>query len=181
MQSESTRILLGKAMSGILLIASKAPVGFGYLRGRPDDYGTLASVWRAYAGPAVADLMVVHAGIVDSGVEAEDLRRQKADRVEHRIGRHHAVMLGSDERHARVDQRLLRVEHVQRGALAGLGFLAHTVERDLGGRNLRLRGLHLRLAGFQLAPGLHDVGAGLIACGFEIQTLLRQVLFRLAD
>ncbi|MCS3930181.1 hypothetical protein M2175_005212 [Bradyrhizobium elkanii] len=31
--------LLGKAMSGILMIASKAPVGLGCLRGRPDDYG----------------------------------------------------------------------------------------------------------------------------------------------
>ncbi|WP_240536265.1 hypothetical protein [Bradyrhizobium genomosp. III] len=30
---------LGKAMSGILVIASKAPVGLGNSRGRPDEYG----------------------------------------------------------------------------------------------------------------------------------------------
>ena len=72
-------------------------------------------------------------------------------------------MLGSDERNARVHQRLLRVEHVERGTLAGLGFFAHPVQRDLGGRDLRLRGLHLRLAGLQLPPRLHNGGAGLVA------------------
>ena len=90
-------------------------------------------------------------------------------------------MLRGDERDARVDQRLLRVQHVERGALAGLGFLAHAVQRDFRCRHLRLRRLHLRLAGDQLSPRRDDVGAGLVAGLFENQALLRQRFLRLAD
>ncbi len=173
--------LLGKAMSGILMIASKAPVGLGCSRGRPDDYGRLASVRRAHAGPAVADLMVVNARILNRGRKAEDLRRQTADGGQNLIGRDHAVVLCGHQRDARVDQRLLRVEHVEGGTLTSLGFFAHAVQRDLGRGDLRLRGLHLGLTGLQRTSPLHDRRAGLVAGGFEVETLLRQVFLGLAD
>ena len=112
---------------------------------------------------------------------SEDLRRQPADRIQHRIGRHHAIMLRGDQRDARVDQRLLRVEHVERGALAGLGFFAHAVERDLGGRDLRLRRCTCALPASNWPHAVHDVGAGLVAGCFEVEALLRQRFLGLAD
>ena len=63
--------------------------------------------------------MIVDARIVDVGVELQHLRRQPADRVQHGVGRHHAVVLRRDQRDPRIHQRLLRVQHVERGALPG--------------------------------------------------------------
>ena len=74
-----------------------------------------AAVRRANANPAVANLLIMHAGIVDAGGEVQHLRRQAADGIEHRIGCDDAVMLRRDESHPRIDQRLLRVEDVDCG------------------------------------------------------------------
>src|SRR5262245_34429833 len=96
----------------------------------------LAAVRGAYAEPAVAHLMVVHDRIVGRNAEPQDLRRQRAGRGQDRVGGHHPVALGGDERAARVDQILLGVEDVERGALADPRFLAYAVERDFGRRHL---------------------------------------------
>ena len=76
--------------------------------------------------------------IVGLDPQPQDLRRRRAGRRQHRIGRDHPVALRGDQRDARIDQILLGIEHVERGALADAGFLAHAVERDLGGGDLRL-------------------------------------------
>jgi len=47
--------------------------------------GQSAPVRRAYADPAVADLLVVDARIVGVGRQAKDLRRQPPDRAEHAV------------------------------------------------------------------------------------------------
>ena len=88
---------------------------------------------------------------------------QPARRRQQRIGPHHPVALRGDQRHPGVDQLLLRIEHIERGALADARLLAHAVERDLGGVHLRLGRLDLRLGGFELAPGLNQRLLGLVA------------------
>src|SRR6516225_11636799 len=74
----------------------------------------LAPVWRAHAAPGVAHLLVVRDRIVDLDPESEDLRRQRASRCQYGVGRHHPVALRGNERHPRVDEVLLRVEHIER-------------------------------------------------------------------
>ena len=107
--------------------------------------------------------------------------RQPARRRQERIGGDHPVALRADQRHAGVDQLLLRVEHVERGALADAGFLAHAVQRDLGGVHLGLGRLDLRLGGFELAPGLHQRLLRLVARRVEVDAALLQRLLGLAD
>src|SRR4030095_5585210 len=89
--------------------------------------------------------------------------------------------LRGHQRDARVDQLLLRVEDVERGALADAGFLAYAVERDLRRGHLRLRGLDLRLRGLELTPRLHDGGARLVAGGVEIDPPLAEIFLVLPN
>src|SRR5204863_2653906 len=103
---------------------------------RPTRKLVLPAVRDAHAAPGVTHLLVVNHGVVDLDLEPKDLRRERAGRRQHGIGGHDAVALRGDQRHAGVDEILLGVEHVERGALADAGFLAHAVERDLGGGDL---------------------------------------------
>src|SRR6185437_11343688 len=89
-----------------------------------------ATVGRANAEPAVANLLVVHARIVGLRGQVEHLRRQAPDRIQDRVGSNDAVVLRGHKRDACVDQRLLGVQHVERGTLTSLRFFAHAVERD---------------------------------------------------
>ena len=91
----------------------------------------LTPVRRSQPDPLVLDLLVVDLGIVLVDLQAEHACRQLADRRQQRIGRDDAVALCGDQQHTRVEQRLLRVEHVEGGALADLRLLAHAVEGDL--------------------------------------------------
>src|SRR6202048_4638016 len=79
-----------------------------------------AAVGRANTKPAVANLLIMHARIVYGGGPIEQLRREPSNRIQDRIGRHHAIMLRGDQRDTGVDQRLLGVQHVERGSLSGL-------------------------------------------------------------
>jgi len=117
----------------------------------------------------------MHHGVIDLHAKPEDLRRQAAYRREERIGGNDSVVLSSDERDPRVDQGLLRIEHVKGGALADAGLFAHPVERYLGRRHLRLRGVDLRLGRLDLAPGLDGLGLDLIARGVEVEPALSSV------
>src|SRR5262249_50225404 len=54
------------------------------------------SVGDAHAAPSVAHLVIVHDRIVDLDLQAEDLRREAADRRQQRIGRHHPIALRGD-------------------------------------------------------------------------------------
>ena len=114
-------------------------------------------------------------------VEAEPLHRQPADRRQQGIGRDDPIMLRRDQRDAGVDQFLLRVEHVERRALADARLFAHAVERDFGGVDLRGRRFDLRLGGVELAPALHHRRPRLIAIDVEIEPLLADRFLGLAD
>ena len=85
-------------------------------------------------------------------------------------------MLRNDQADARVDQGLLGVEDVKRRALSGLGFVANAFQRPLGCIILPVCGFDLRLRRLQLAPGLNDIRAGLVAHLIHIQPLLTDVL-----
>src|SRR5207247_5233027 len=91
-----------------------------------------ASVRCTHAEPAVADLLVVNHRIVDLRGQAQRLRRQGSGRGQDRVGGNHPVTLRGDQRDAGINQVLLRIEHVEGGALPDTGFLAHAVEGDLG-------------------------------------------------
>src|SRR5579863_3027891 len=90
-------------------------------------------------------------------------------------------MLRGYECDAGIDQRLLRVQDVEDGALADGRLLACAKQGDLRRLDLGLRGGDLRLAGEQLAPSRNQVGARLIADLLEIETLLVCRLLRLPD
>jgi len=84
-------------------------------------------------------------------------------------------MLRGDEGDTRVDQRLLGVQHVERGALSGLGFLADAVSAISDAVTCGLGGLHLRLCRQPVGPPFgNNVGAGLVAGLVENQALLGQ-------
>src|SRR5215212_8708955 len=71
-----------------------------------------ASVGRAHAEPQVLDLVEMGLGAVLGDIEAEAARRQSPDRLDHGVGGHHPIALRRDEIDARVEQLLLRVQHV---------------------------------------------------------------------
>src|SRR5580704_9065587 len=90
-------------------------------------------------------------------------------------------MLRGHQRHPGVDQLLLRIEHIERGALADAGLLANTVQRYFGGVDLRSRGFNLRLRGVKLTPTLHHRFTRLIAVDVKVEALLTKVLLGLPD
>ncbi len=90
-------------------------------------------------------------------------------------------MLRGHQRDAGVHQRLLGVQHVERGALADAGLLANAVERHFRGSNLGLRGCNLSLGRLELAPRLHHGLAGLVADQIEVEPLLSEALLGLTD
>jgi hypothetical protein len=139
--------------------------------------GALINATATAAEPAVAHLLIMHARIVDGGCKIEHPRRQPSHRVQDAVRRDDAIVLSGDERDACIYQRLLRVQHVGRGALPGLGLFANVIGR----RHLRLRGGDLRLAGYELSPGRDRVRADLVAGLIEIEALLRQALLGLAN
>src|SRR5262249_12707208 len=142
---------------------------------------SLSAVGRAHAAPGVAHLLIVNHRVVNLDPEPEDLRRERAGRRQHGVGRNDAIALRGDERHARVDEVLLGIEHVERGALADARFLGHAVERDLGGGDLRLGGIDLRLGRLELPPGLGHRRLHLIARRVEIEPTLAERLLGLPD
>ena len=78
----------------------------------------------------------------------------------------------ADQPRLRRDQILLRVQHVDRGALAALRLLAHALQRDASGTHLGFRSRHRNLGAFIGDPGADRRGAGLIADLIEHQTAL---------
>src|ERR1700686_4415729 len=78
---------------------------------------------RAKAVPGVAHLMVVDLRQIVRRVERQRLDVEPADGAEQRVGGDHAIALRADQPRLRRNQILLRVQHVDRGALATGGFL----------------------------------------------------------
>ena len=58
------------------------------------------------------------------------LRRKAADRRQHGIGGDDPVMLRRHQCNPRIDEGLLRIEHVERRALTHAGFFPHAIERN---------------------------------------------------
>ena len=102
-------------------------------------FGRSASVGRAHADPGVANLLVMHHGIVERDHDAELGQVQLAHGSEQGVGGDHPVVLSGHQRGARLDESLLRSENVERGALTDPGLFAYAVERDLGGSDLSSR------------------------------------------
>src|SRR5215468_11690210 len=90
-------------------------------------------------------------------------------------------MLRGHQRHTRIHEFLLRVEHVERGSLSDPRLLPDTVERNFGGVHLRSGCLDLRLGGVQLAPALHHRSPRLIAIDINIEALLAKCFLVLAN
>ena len=122
----------------------------------------------------------MHHQVVDLDAEPEDLRRQAADRRQHRIGRHHPIALGGDQRDPRIGQILGGVEHVERGALADAGLLAHAVERDLEAATCACVAVMLALAASSWPQAWVTV-LHLVARGVEVEAPLAERLLGLAD
>src|SRR5262249_35030115 len=95
---------------------------------------------RAQAVPGIAHLVVVDLRRIVRGVEAERLDVEAPGGAEQRIGGDHAVALRADQPRAGGREVLLRVENLERRALARLRFLLHAGERDGGRAYLRFRG-----------------------------------------
>ena len=129
---------------------------------------------RAQAVPGVADLVVMHLWQVVRGVEAERLDVEPADGAEQRIGSDDAVALGADQARFGQDQVLLRVQHIDGGALAAGGFLLHAGQRHGGGADFGFGGRHRDLGAFVGDPGADGSGAGLVAHLIQYQPALRQ-------
>jgi hypothetical protein len=66
-----------------------------------------ASVGDAYPDPRITHLLIVHDGVVERNVYPELRQVQFADRAQHSVRRHDAVMLGGNQRGARIDEGLL--------------------------------------------------------------------------
>src|SRR5262249_55725369 len=96
--------------------------------------GSLAG-GRAQAVPGVADLMVMPLGQVVRRIQAQRLDVEPADGAEQGVGGDHAVALRADQARLGRDQVLLRVEHVDRGALAAGRFPLYASQRDGCGTN----------------------------------------------
>ena len=141
----------------------------------------LSTVGIAQAHPGVAHLLVMHHRVVELDGETKPLHRQCTDRREQGVRGDHAVVLGGDQRNARVHQLLLSVEHVERGPLSNASFLAHTVEGDFRRVHLRRRRFDLRLGGIELSPALHHGRSRLVTVDVEIEPLLAKRFFGLTD
>src|SRR6516164_565706 len=138
-----------------------------------------AAVWSAHAGPCIAYLLVVHVRVIDRHPQSQHLRRQPSHRRQKREGSNYPVALRAYQRHPRVNQFLLRVQHIERGALANARFLAHPIQCDLGRLHLRLRRLDIGFRCIKLPPRLYDVLPHLVARRLKIKPPLPQRLLRL--
>src|SRR6266850_619549 len=82
---------------------------------------------RAQSVPGVTHLMVMHVGQVVRRIEVERLDIEPADGGKQRIGGDHAVAQRADQPRLCRDQILLRVEHVDGGALAAGRLALHAL------------------------------------------------------
>ena len=79
---------------------------------------------------------------------------QAADGARQRVAVGHHVGQRLDQRHPRVQQLLLRVQHVQRRPAAHHRFPLHPVQRNLGRADLRAHAVHLGACRRQRFPRL---------------------------
>ena len=92
--------------------------------------------------------------IVQRDRKLELHRRSRGNRRTHGVGLHHDVMLRAHQIDARIQQFLLRVEHVERRAGTEPRLLPDAVEGQLGCANLRLIGADLGQGAIQRLPRL---------------------------
>ena len=121
----------------------------------------------------------MHVGQIIGRVESERLDVEPADRAQQRIGRHHAVALRADQPRFGGDEILLRVQHIDRGALAALGLAPHAIERHRGSAHFGFRGADRDLGADIGGPGADHRGARLVADLVEHLAALRHHLLGL--
>ena len=124
---------------------------------------------------------VVLGRIVGRGRQAERLGGQPAHRRKQREGRHDPAAPRQDQRLARVQELLLRVEHVERRALADPLLLLHAGQRDLGRLDAFVGGDDRALGGVHLRPGGDDRRAHLVARDIDLDLPQPVLLLRLPD
>src|SRR5262249_50169774 len=135
----------------------------------------------AQAVPGIAHLVVVDLRRIIRGVEAERLDVEPPGGAEQRIGGDHAIPLRADQPRAGGREVLLRVEDLERRALARLRFLLHAGERDGGRAYLRFRGGERNLCSLEGDPGAEHRGLGLIADELQHDAGLHRDLRGLPD
>ena len=136
-----------------------------YIRGRrggsqppTERVPGLSAVGIAQPDPRISHLLVVHLRIVNQNVEAEPRHREAAGGRKQGVRGYRAIMLGGDERATRALTSSCCIEYVKRGGLPDARLIAHAVERDLSGIDLRGGRLDLRLGGVEPTPALHYRG-----------------------
>src|SRR6185312_7740333 len=133
---------------------------------RPVNTGTkynLLSRRRPQAVPGVAHLVVVHFRQIVGRIEAEIPDVEPADCAEQGVGGDHAVALRADQAGLGQNQVLLRVQHVDGGALAAGGLSLHALQGDGGGADFGFGCGDRNLGAFIGNPGADRGGAGLVA------------------
>jgi hypothetical protein len=107
--------------------------------------------------------MIVQFRQIVRRVERQRLDVEPADGAEQGIGSNHAIALRADQPRLRRNQIGLRVQDVDRGALAARGFLADALQRDRRRPHLGFRCRYRDLGAFIGDPGADCGGAGLTA------------------
>ena len=108
-------------------------------------------------------------------------RGQAAHRRKQREGCDDEVAPCDDQRLARVQQLLLRVEYVERRALADALLLLHAGERDLGSLDALVRGSDRAARRIHLRPGGDHGRAHLVAREVDLDLPEAVLLLRLPD
>ena len=123
---------------------------------------------------------VVLLGLILGDVEPQPACGQMADRRQDRVARDDDVALGADQIDLRGDDVGLRVEHVERGALADLALLDDAAQRQFGGSNQVAVGRHAFLRGGELRPGRDYRVAHLVARDVDLDARLAERFLGLA-
>lgn len=143
--------------------------------------GPLAPIGRADPDPLVLDLIEMDRRVVFDDVQSQIARGKPTDRRQRRVGGDNSVSLRNHQIDARIEQRLLRVQHVESCALTDFRLLANAQQGDFGGFHGRLIGDDRRFRGLQLGEAGNDADANIVALQIGGKTRLAQLLLGLPD
>ena len=102
-------------------------------------------------------------GVVLPDGHVQRIDRQPPHGLQHAVAVDNDIAFGADQSHLGVVQGLLRVQHIDFGALAHLQFGPHAFQRGLGGIDLGLVGQQLCPRRLQLRPCRSGIGLRLLA------------------
>src|ERR1700712_3149946 len=134
---------------------------------------------RPQAVPGVAHLMIMYLRQIVGVIERQRLDVEPAYGAEQGIGSDDPLALGADPPRLCQDQILLRVQDVDRGALAALRFPADALQGNGCGAHFGFGSGDRDLGAFMSDPGAGSGGAGLISDLVEYEPALRRQLLGL--